>query len=535
MNKKEIWTLDAETDPFKKGRLDIKPFVWGCYNGSEYHEFSKTKHVVEFFRDKDVIVYAHNGGRFDYHFMLDYFDEFEPVMIIAGRIAKFNIGLAQFRDSANILPIRLSDYKKDDFDYEILEKELRNIPENKIKISKYLKNDCIYLHEIVTRFIDDYGLHLTFAGAAMHTWSKMTNIKPPKTTKDFYEGLADYYYGGRVEAFKKGIIDYEFKVIDVNSMYPTAMMEDHPYGDYYYTSKELPKSIKDIQKCFISIECASHGALPFRSKTGLIFPNDDEIRVYNITGWEYIKAFENNAIANVKIVKCIKFDEHINFKSYINFFFEMKKKCKQNGDRAGYLFAKFMLNSLYGKFGSNPDKYDEYMVVKPYHVEATEIDGYKLNAELGPWGLVSKPLDEHKQHYYNVAVSASITGWARAHLFDSIKKCEGVMYCDTDSIACTSSGSLELDPTRLGAWDIEAECDYGAIGGKKLYSFHNVMEDKFGFAADAFKIASKGVSLTNSEITAVAQGYEVEFESHIPSFSTKRGKYLNKRKIKMIN
>ena len=58
---KEIWVTDSETDPFKAGRVP-KPFIWGCYNGSEYHTFTDTDAMVDFFAEKEVIVYAHNGG-----------------------------------------------------------------------------------------------------------------------------------------------------------------------------------------------------------------------------------------------------------------------------------------------------------------------------------------------------------------------------------------------------------------------------------------------------------------------------------------
>ena len=88
---KEIWAVDSETDPFKAGRVPA-PFIWGAYNGSEYHSFTKTDDMVDFFLDKDVIVYAHNGGKFDWHFILHRLEQFEPLMVISGRLSKFKIG-----------------------------------------------------------------------------------------------------------------------------------------------------------------------------------------------------------------------------------------------------------------------------------------------------------------------------------------------------------------------------------------------------------------------------------------------------------
>ena len=134
---REIWVADSETDPFKEGRIP-KPFIWGAYNGTDYHQFYSTDEFVEFISGIECIVYAHNGGKFDWHFIIDKLDAFSNLMVISGRLAKFQIGLAEFRDSYNILPMPLSAWEKDEFDYTLLEEEVRNIPENKIKIENYL-------------------------------------------------------------------------------------------------------------------------------------------------------------------------------------------------------------------------------------------------------------------------------------------------------------------------------------------------------------------------------------------------------------
>ena len=179
--------------------------------------------------------------------------------------------------------------------------------------------------------------------------------------------------------------------------------------------------------------------------------------------------------------------------------------------------------SLYGKFGSNPKKYKEYTLVKPCHIQAAEQDNYEFDAELGPWALCSKPVDVEKAQYYNVAVAASITGFVRAKLWRSINECKGVIYCDTDSITCRGTGDLVIDPTTLGAWDVEAVCDYGAVAGKKLYAFKTV--------DGRWKTASKGVRLEAENIVKVAKGASVVYKPENPSFSVKRGTKFISRKV----
>jgi len=514
MSNREIWVADSETDPFKAGRIP-KPFIWGAYNGSEYRQFDTTNDFVDFISEHDCIVYAHNGGKFDWHFLLHRLEAFEPLMVINGRLARFTIGLAEFRDSYNILPFPLSAYKKDDIDYAIFEPDERIKHENRLKIEAYLKSDCRHLYSVVSQFIDRYGIHLTQAGAAMKTWQKIAETKAPKTTPEFYDTLKPYYYGGRVECFTSGIIETDFDVIDINSAYPYAMKHLHAYGDTYDISDELPKSRAYTERSFIKVYCISRGAFPFRGEKGLEFPDDDIARVYHVTGWEFLAASDTGCLYNMEILQVISFNESIRFDDYIDYFYAMKSECKDKGDDAGYLFAKLFLNSLYGKFGANPDNYKEYTVTQHCYIQAAEQDNYYYDADLGPWALLSRELSEEKQHYYNVAVAASITGFVRAYLWRAIKACTGVLYCDTDSIACTSTGALELDSSKLGAWDIEARCDFAAIGGKKLYAFHTT--------SGKWKTASKGVRLSADEIVKVAQGQEIEYAPENPSFSLKRG------------
>lgn len=531
---REIWVADCETAPFGDndwqhlcdGDIPLArfPFIWGAYNGCEYHEFNSSEDFIAFCNTLDnVIMYAHNGGKFDWFFLLDELEPWEPIMVISGRLAKFKIGGVEFRDSYNILPMPLSAWEKDEFDYTILKKEERDKPANRRKIQDYLRNDCKYLYQMVSAYIDRYGVNLTQASTALKVWQKLCQEEAPKTNKAFYNDISRFYYGGRVECFQTGIIDKPFKVIDINSAYPFAMKHRHPYGGTYNVTRKLPNSRAYIERCFISISCVSRGAFPYREKNGLSFPNDDIRRTYFVTGWEFLSASETNSIFDWEIEEVVQFNESIHFNDYIDHFYTMKTEAKENEDKAGYIFSKLFLNSLYGKFGANPENYNEYTIIPPRYIEAAEYDNYGYCAELGPWALCSRPLEEHKARYYNVAVAASITGFVRAYLWKAINECKEVLYCDTDSIACADTGKLELDKTQLGAWDIEAYCDRGGIAGKKLYAFHTC-EGKW-------KTASKGVRLSPDEILEVASGRTVEYIPNNPSFSLKRGIKFISRKI----
>jgi hypothetical protein len=198
---RKIVVIDCETDPFKKGRSKIDPFLWCIFDGQVFTYLNKTSDVKNFLERENYVVYAHNGGKFDYHFLLDYVNPFEPIMVVNGRIARMRVGSCEFRDSYCLIPLPLSAYKKEKIDYSIMEEDERYKPHNQDIIREYLKSDCQYLYDLVKSFTDNYGQTLTLASAAFKMWRKITGEKNPRTTRQFYHEISQFYYGGRVQCF----------------------------------------------------------------------------------------------------------------------------------------------------------------------------------------------------------------------------------------------------------------------------------------------------------------------------------------------
>lgn len=486
-----------------------------------------------FLSARDCVAYAHNGGRFDWHYCLSHIPAFTPVMVIAGRLAKFQIGLAEFRDSYNIMPmpLRAGGKKFEIEDFGIFEQGQRDLPGNREIIRERLRTDCVYLWQMLETFFMEFGFHLTISSASMACWSRIADCKKPTTSAEFYARFAPYYFGGRVETFTKGEVFEQFKIVDINGAYQYAMEFLHPYGDIPHESQSLPNSRASIKRSFITLEAESHGAFPFRHDDGsLIFPADGATRQFHVTGWEFLGALETGCLAGgYEILSVLQLPASIEFRAYLDHFGKMKTEAKQNGDQTRYEFAKRFLCSLYGKFGSNPDNYSEYQLCPPRYIEAAcEAEGYSFCAELGPHALLSRPLPEVKKRFFNVGTAASITGFVRAHGWRAIHTIRGqgakVHYIDTDCLHATETGGLELDDFRRGAWKLEAECTYGAYAGKKLYACKTV-EGKW-------KSASKGVKLKAEEIVRVAQGEVVTFNPDVPQYSMKRGINFVPRKVR---
>lgn len=551
-----FWTIDCETDPFHAcddvecskchglGRVP-KDFIWGAYCGDtdQYEEYATATDVAEAFASRKSTVYAHNGGKFDYHYLRDHINADDTLMIINGRLARFKIGECEFRDSLNIFPnTRLKDFGiKEEIDYELMEPDKRNDPNVLAEIKRYLRQDCIGLWGVVDRYRRDYGNKLTQAGASMKYWEKnYYKADAPRQTRRQQEEYRPYYNGGRVQCFEHGTASQEFKVADINSAYPYAMLEPHPIECEGDISTKLPKDHL-LSTTLIKVEGTSRGALPWRDpKTQeLYFPDDEgghrkRRRVYYVTGHEFIAALELNALDVHKIRECHIFRKRVDFRAYMDHFYELREVARLNGDVAGRIFGKYFMASLYGKFGADPDQYFEFVI-------ATE-DSYARHVEQGyePYKLFGKgrmlmcrELPDAQKRFYNVATAASVTGYVRAHLFRALSKCSGLIYCDTDSIAARETTGIEYG-TKLGQWKHEGLFDRYSIAGKKLYAFHKAGAAE-EFDPDAsekehtWKIAAKGIKIGNSTeapdiIRKLAGGEKVRVINEVPCYTITREK-----------
>ena len=554
-HKKPIVTIDCETDPFKKDRVPV-PFLWGLYDGERFRHWDNAPDMLRYLMQMDVVVFAHNGGKFDYQFILDHLEPWTEVTIINNRLAKFMIGKAEFRDSWNILPAKLASFgNKKEIDITKLEPDVR--AKHMEEIIRYNRQDCVGLYEAVMAFRETYGTGLTLAGSAMNYWAKHFNHDKPETDRAFYEEIAPFYSGGRVQCFHKGPIKRAFDAVDINSAYPYAMTHNHPISTH--ADECFPKaSDKIIPQSLYTIAGISRGALPWKGADGaLTFPNDGEGREYHITGWELQAALDTKRLGPWQMVKRLDFLKEINFTDYVSHFYDLKARSEKGSKE--YTFAKLFMNSLYGKFGANPDAYRSYGVVPLKDKDGLENSpGVYLGKNCGPWrwsgmlgshalmvgedpvrvkgGHAGNPVESQ---YYNVATAASITGFVRAFLLrhiDRIEKAGGrVLYCDTDSLVFqdVAAGDVCDLGKKLGEWTHEGRFDHGAIAGKKLYAFHG-LDGKW-------KTATKGVRIGPAEICRVAEGEEVTWESIVPSWDmhqkpkageARKPKFL-KRRVRM--
>jgi hypothetical protein len=548
---RKVYAVDAETDPFEHGRVPA-PFVWGSFDGKTYRAFHSTDEFVAFHADKHALVYAHNGGKFDFMFLLDYIKE-TKAQIINGRIIAMFLGAAELRDSFAIMPEGLAKLgDKKEIEYWKLEKEHR--AEHMPEILSYLEQDCRVLFKVVDTYRNTVGTQKTIASNAL-AFAKKLGIKPGRTNHRHDRKYRPFFFGGRTEVFQPGT-HHNINLLDIHSCYPFAMMQDHPTGHNFDRGKKLEVMTREqIQRAFIILECYSAGGFPKRvigPGGGLSFPH--EFGEFKVTGWEYIAAKDLGLVRDEKIISVRSTDDVVNFKNYVLHWYKMKNDNPKSVNLLNYMIAKYMMNSLYGKMAQDIRHYYDYRIIpagSPICYEFTpSLDnervcgkctqedkrdlahGWLLYTEdakrdihrrpsLWKWKFEKGADWEGEQLFHNVATGASITGFARAHLLRAIHTIglEHVIYCDTDSIICAEGADIRKLPISddLGDWGIEDEnAEIGHFAGKKLYGIKSRKTGKDG--KQIIKIASKGSKLVFEDIEKIIRGETVTWKSPAPSF-----------------
>lgn len=356
-----------------------------------------------------------------------------------------------FHDSLKLLPFKVEKIAKDfglpmlkgkiDYnDYVINEKTLEYVF-NDVKIV------ALALKEIKSRGMD----RMTTASCAYNNYVNgytPNYIKAvfPKLDIEFLRTWRDAYRGGRsmVNPLYQGEVLENVRRYDINSMYPHIMRNlPLPYGQPIPIKKRNQYRF-ELYHIFIAFKL-KEGHLPsLLKKAGLYVGQDsyytetDFIEEMWISNIDYELVERNYDISYVDFKDMYGFMTTTTlFKKYIDIWYEVKQKSQG----ALRIIAKLMLNSLYGKFGTNPEKQHKI----PY-MKDNGIVGFDLS------------LVEEGTHYY-LPVAIAITSWAHRLIDNAIHE-TGVtkfVYCDTDSIHTLGTlPSYMVDNQELGKFKLEA-------------------------------------------------------------------------------
>lgn len=469
--------------PFKYGTWDIEASslpgetwgwhmeVIGTFDGSNYYHFQTVDGFLDhILQDKyrHFRWFAHFGGRYDMNFIFDRLRErgnakvefyCSGSMVIHMTIRKTSTCVAYLCDSFRLLPASLRQltkafdvkHKKGEYDFENMQFGH--------ELLEYNEQDCRGLFEVLENFFEQTGIcSETFATHALRYWRKnylkRSIWQPHDNVTDFIRrGL----FGGHVDVFKRG--GEHLKAYDVNSMYPYVMQFPVPVEYIGETRKLLNwTGYYGFVEAIVKVPEMYMPPLPVRLEK-LYFPVGVLRGVW--TSEELIEA-EKRGAKILKIIKAYYFKTEQIFKEYVDELYALKKTAGE----PTRTIVKFLLNSLFGKFGQHPDK-------KVYVTEREAPSGaYPI---INPSGIPSGFAEfsrRSRSAYLLPHISAAITSSARLVLLRHLDN--DSYYCDTDSIFTT--GTMQTG-ANLGDWSLVGEGE-ATFYQPKLYKFKGEWKSK---------------------------------------------------------
>lgn len=340
---------------------------------------------------------------------------------------------------------------------------------------------------------------LTISSTALNVFKSKTYKKYPfkkcfHLPYDLVKELKWYYSGGLTSftpKYQYNETKVEGYVYDVNSMYPSVMMENEfPLGYPEKHKKDASYKIKLVKIFIIKAKIKNENWVPLmRAWQSLLVTYPKHTRYIKATAGATAYYFEEELESikrfydiEYKIMDQWYFKSAPYFKEFIKEHYDLRKKYKKENDPREHTI-KILLNSAYGKFGQKPDrptliyspnKYEKGDVIeaasKEFVVETVREENSCLDYL---YSYICNQLNPPETSM-NVVIAACVTMKARVKLHNAIyENIDNFIYCDTDSIFLNGKAKgVEIDETKLGAWKCEGEFDSIEVGGAKLYSLY---------------------------------------------------------------
>lgn len=493
----KIFTLDIETD--SNGELvDI-----GFYDGERIKYFQDWGKFVDHLDELSdySLIYAHNGGGFDYVNMLAYLFrngvKFEA-MLKQSKIFCFWLldkPHIRFNDSYNIFVSPLDKVAKSFSEIEKIEidesnySDMRSFKQRERDLYyRYLERDCVALYQAIIKFkslvneIYDIGdLPLSIGGISMRLFIKKflseKIITPSLTEKNF---TFKAYVGGRCEYLGFGQRDesgyyHNVNGYDFNSHYPAQMIAlDFPIRRGVYVSDFVRgRKGKILSGVYTAKFDQRNGRIP------LLQTVDGE---YDFCGYGVYTHLELNEIERLGgKIECsggYYYSETAPiFEDFVKYFYEKKAEAVSNNDTARTIVYKWILNNLYGKFGQR-DTVESLIVLNNDEAADTLRKGHEINEfyRLDDYNAFYDIKSEKQCYTSFPAIACFITANARIVLNRFLEACENPLYCDTDSIHCQDEIPSKFIGDDLGQLKIEFLNCSARYAGKKSYE---IVDKKF--------------------------------------------------------
>jgi len=288
------------------------------------------------------------------------------------------------------------------------------------------------------------------------------------------------YRGGRVECFyigdRKNDLSY---VVDVNSLYAFVMSANlYPckYERIFHsiTSGNLRSCLK-TQSATARVLINTNEPIYAIRRERTIFPVGRFWAVLTTPELKY--AFSQGHIEQVG--DCVIYKQADIFSSFVKRMYALRLKCKATGQGNYQVFCKYLLNSLYGKFGQKAEQWKKIgdCPDEPDRVELLFVQGEHRTKQIRYLlGEIFELIGYEESFNSFPAISSHVTAYGRLYLWELVKQAGfgHVFYCDTDSLIVDKVGldNLEnkMDSTVLGMLKLEETTECLNIRGLKDYT-----------------------------------------------------------------
>ena len=348
----------------------------------------------------------------------------------------------------------------------------------------YIRNDVEIMARALDYMFEQDLKKMTIGGDALADYKNIiSNFKHyfPVLPYEIDQDIRKSYRGGFTylnDCYKEKETGAGW-VLDVNSLYPSVMYDSLlPFGEPLFFEGEYEQD--KLYPLYVQTFSASFDIKKDMIPTIQLKNNTDYIPT------EYVTTTNGDIVTlTLTSVDLELFKKHYDihyisyqsgwkfkglkglFKSYIDKWIAVKIQAKKDNNGAMYRIAKLMLNSLYGKFGLNPN-------IRSKYPELTE-DGI----------ITYKFYEAEIREPIYIPVAAFITSYARLKTITTSQAIktysienygeDKYVYSDTDSIHTTFTDTellkkfVDIDDYRLGAWKLESSYQKGKYLRAKSY------------------------------------------------------------------
>ena len=504
------------------------------------------------------MVYFHNFSRFDGILLLKYFASYgvkytvKPLMrnlrLYELSVFRGKKLLYRIRDSYTLLPSSLDTLaktlcpelgQKGSIEYDKV--QVSNLKNLEKELLQYMKQDIRLLGGVMLKAQDllwtlyqvDIVDCMTLSSLAMKIY-RLNYYDPnsfpihiPSRNEDTF--IRRGYYGGHADTYKPYGEDLYY--YDVNSLYPYimktfAMPGGVPVWDGNLVGQELSKLYGFIEAFVVCPRTITRPFLPYRDQNNtLIFPTGKWVGVYYSEELKYAQDIGYNIIT----LRGYLFEKKDSpFEGFVSSLSGKRIEAKKKGDDAMAYTYKILMNTLYGRFGINPQSTITEVCDRERYdilIKKDIIFGEKLSERYYIVSYVINKGDVDDSDWKPprisaVQMAAAITACSRIHMYKYISRPD-CYYTDTDSAILGSPlPGDEISSFELGKVKMEYFVKIGIFLAPKSYllktlDYGDIIKHK-GAAkdlVDAEWFESQFENMSRTMHTTVKQNFRIDWHT----------------------